>query len=72
MLEMMEHLSNDRSERERLERRAEIDSLRLELAAMKRVLERTVPGFENAVEQARDELRSRFDPEFDRTLDEAS
>lgn len=69
---MMEHLSNDRSERERLERRAEIDSLRLELAAMKRVLERTVPGFENAVEQARDELRSHFDPEFDRSLDEAS
>lgn len=53
-------------DRERLERMAEIDELRLELQAMKKLGEELTPGFSQKFEQTLHQERWRWNPELRR------
>lgn len=49
---------------ERMERKTEVDELRLEVEALKKLLDRMNPGFLRSFEAAYAEERQRFNPEL--------
>lgn len=56
-------------EKERLERRSEIDGLKVEVQAIRKALGSALPEFDRAYQQTyQDQLRA-FDPESDQPLD---
>lgn len=48
---------------ERLERKAEVDELRLEIAVLKKLLEEVYPDFQSSYSAKYREQRETFDPE---------
>lgn len=52
--------------RERLERKAEVDRLRLEVEALKRALDRMSPGFLKRFDEAYADERREWNPELEK------
>jgi hypothetical protein len=55
---------------EKLERRAEVDQLRLEIDTLKKAIDRIHPGFEREFRRIYDEERESHNPEIDRKANE--
>lgn len=58
----------DRFDEESLDRRAQIDRLRLEVAILKKVMTQAIPNFESDYRAAYDELVQTFDPDAGKAI----